>query len=451
MTFYNGLLSDIGSDEGLRGPQGFPGVGFELDADGNYDIENKKLTNVATPTATHDAATKKYIDDEIGKSNSGHTSNLSDYLKKDGSTLLTGDLNVGGNKIVNIAEPSHDHEVANKKYVDDELNAVDLSVFMKRDGSTPMTSSLNVGNHKITNVAPPTSSLDATTKKYVDDSTALKVNTSRVQTGGDAEAGKLVKYLPDKGIITPKLYVPDQYNDSVILKADGQQYDNISLYIPDLKNYDGNANRRKSSVVVDSVDNTLTGKLILPSGHIIIKDGNNQVVINRADIEKLFGTQGGSNGITTNKCVLYDNNGTIYANNYGTKVGNNFVFLRARNQSAWRSLFIPNLGGGDANIVVDQTNQTINGDKTFSRAITMSQEGSASNHLVTKAYVDNHSTNGNYLKTDGTNSMTGDLNMGNHKIVTVGEPSDESDVATVRSSIQRWLTFKMCFIPCLVT
>ena len=193
-SFYNGDLTDTESDNS-RGPRGLPGVGFELDRDGNYSLKNKKLTNVKTPTATHDAATKKYIDDEIGKSNSGHTSNLSDYLKKDGSTLLTGDLNVGRNKIVNIAEPSHDHEVANKKYVDDELNAVDLSVYLKRDGSTPMTSSLNVGNHKITNVAPPSSSSDATTKKYVDDGLNSKVDTSRVQSSGDAEAGKFISQI----------------------------------------------------------------------------------------------------------------------------------------------------------------------------------------------------------------------------------------------------------------
>ena len=46
-----------------RGIQGAPGVGFSLTADGNYDIVNKKLTNVGSPTASADAATKKYVDD----------------------------------------------------------------------------------------------------------------------------------------------------------------------------------------------------------------------------------------------------------------------------------------------------------------------------------------------------------------------------------------------------
>ena len=358
-NIHNPHTVNPGAIYGQRGP---PGIGFKLTSDGNYDIDNKKLTNVATPTTNADAATKKYIDDHIGNVHQ------TGYFKKDGSVAMTGDLNVGG--------------------------------------------------HKITNLATPTTQTGATTKKYVDDGLGLKVAQSQVMTG-DAEAGKLVKYLPDKGIITPKLYVPDQYNDSVILEAEEQDYDDVHLKIPNLKNYDGREGRRKSSIVVDSLDNTLTGTLTAPSGGIKIKDGSNQVVINRADIEKLYGSAGGVNGITANKCVLYDGNGAIFANNYAMKVGGNFIFLRSRNQSDWRSLIIPSLSS-DATIIIDQTNQTINGDKTFIRAITVTQEATANNHLVTKGYVDDeiakipsgsgsgsgNINTSNFLKKDGSVAMT---------------------------------------------
>ena len=370
-NIHNPHTVNPGATYGQRGP---PGPGFKLTSDGNYDIDNKKLTNVATPTTNADAATKKYIDD--------HVTNVhqTGYLKKDGSVAMTGDLNVGG--------------------------------------------------HKITNLATPTTQTGATTKKYVDDGLNLKVAQSQVMTG-DAEAGKLVKYLPDKGIITPKLYVPDQYNDSVILEAEEQDYDDVHLKIPNLKNYDGREGRRKSSIVVDSLDNTLTGKLILPSGNFVIKDGNNQVVINRADINQIYGSQSGSNGIISEKVALYTSSGEIMANNFGTKVGNNVIFLRSRNQSGWRSLYIPSLSS-DATLILDQTNQTINGDKTFSKAITMSQEGSANNHLVTKAYVDGHSTNANYLNVDGSNMMTGDLNMNEQRVKNTLDPTDEQDTVNKR-------------------
>ena len=64
----------------------------------------------------------------------------------------------------------------------------------------------------------------------------------------NAEADKLVKYLPDKGIITPKLYIEDEFNDSVIIKVDDQDFDDVHLYIPNLKSYDGNDSRRKSEI-----------------------------------------------------------------------------------------------------------------------------------------------------------------------------------------------------------
>ena len=52
--------------------RGLPGVGFELTDDGNYDIDGKRLTNVAEPVDGTDAATKAYVNDKTGH----HTSNL---------------------------------------------------------------------------------------------------------------------------------------------------------------------------------------------------------------------------------------------------------------------------------------------------------------------------------------------------------------------------------------
>ena len=61
-NIHNPHTSNTGATQGQRGP---PGVGFKLTSDGNYDVDNKKLTNVATPTSNADAATKKYTDDHI--------------------------------------------------------------------------------------------------------------------------------------------------------------------------------------------------------------------------------------------------------------------------------------------------------------------------------------------------------------------------------------------------
>ena len=55
-------------DHFMRGVQGAPGVGFNLTADGNYDMVNKKLTNVGNPVSNTDAATKKYVDHKFDNS-----------------------------------------------------------------------------------------------------------------------------------------------------------------------------------------------------------------------------------------------------------------------------------------------------------------------------------------------------------------------------------------------
>ena len=178
----------------------------------------------------------------------------------------------------------------------------------------------DIENKKITNVAQGTNGSDVVTKNQLDTGLNTKIDKSEDSTVGSPQGGKLVRYLSDAGLITKKLYIPDEFNDSVIVKSDDQDYDDIHLYIPNLKNYDGIAGRRKSNIVVNSIDNTFTGKIIIPSSHIVLKDGNNQIVVNRADIQKLYGSSNGQNGINDNKCVLYDSSGVIYARNFALKI-----------------------------------------------------------------------------------------------------------------------------------
>ena len=200
-----------------KGVQGAPGVGFNLTADGNYDMVGKKLTNVGAPTSDTDSATKKYVDTNSG---GGKTS------------LLTVDSNIDMKSqflITNLKTPSNNDDAANKKYVDD--SKVDGSVFLKLDGTRSMTGNLdmnnkrifnipnptgskqpiplaygdlaylhvdgsnmmtnhmNMNNKKIINLITPTNNTDATTKKYVDDiisnqdfSSFFKKDGSRVMT-----------------------------------------------------------------------------------------------------------------------------------------------------------------------------------------------------------------------------------------------------------------------------
>ena len=47
--------------QGQQGPPGPQGIGFKLDSNNNYDMQNKKLINVKPGTDNHDVVTKNQI------------------------------------------------------------------------------------------------------------------------------------------------------------------------------------------------------------------------------------------------------------------------------------------------------------------------------------------------------------------------------------------------------
>ena len=61
MGYSNGLISqNIGTGKREKGDPGLPGIGFNFtDDDDDFDIDAKRLTDVADPVDDKDAATKK--------------------------------------------------------------------------------------------------------------------------------------------------------------------------------------------------------------------------------------------------------------------------------------------------------------------------------------------------------------------------------------------------------
>ena len=198
-----------------RGIQGAPGVGFNLTADGNYDMVGKKLTNVGNPTSDTDSATKKYVDDNSG---GGKTSLItvdsnidmksqfsitklktptdnddaatkkyvddskvdgSVFLKLDGTRQMTGNLNMNNKRILNIPAPTANNQPTPLAYSD--------LAYLKVDGSNSMMNNLNMNNKKIINLITPTNNSDATTKKYVDDSISNQDFTSFFKKDGSIQ------------------------------------------------------------------------------------------------------------------------------------------------------------------------------------------------------------------------------------------------------------------------
>lgn len=75
------------------------------------DAGENKITNLATPIADADAATKKYVDDNDDTGTDDQTL----------TEILTESSDAGTNKITNLGTPTEDADAATKKYVDDNL------------------------------------------------------------------------------------------------------------------------------------------------------------------------------------------------------------------------------------------------------------------------------------------------------------------------------------------
>ena len=110
--------------------------------DSDIDMKDTyRLLNLLSPSNEDEASTKKYTDNLIN-------TKLNNYFKKDGSVIMTGDFNTGGNKILNLRTPSSSHEPSTKNYTD--------SIFLKLDGTNKMTDNLDMNDKKIDNLDTPT-------------------------------------------------------------------------------------------------------------------------------------------------------------------------------------------------------------------------------------------------------------------------------------------------------
>ena len=269
MSFYNGILNhdDIhGSGQiGQRGQRGLPGVGFKVDADGNYDIENKKLTNVQNGDMDHDVMVKSQIE--------GYVSNKTQYL----------------------------------------------------DGVNP----------------------------------------------GQVINNKAVIYSPSGSIHTNDLYLKDKNGQEVHFHNEDQDLNQCRLYIPNLKNYDSYGGRRKSDIMVTSINQRIEGKKVFNDIEVPTPTLDNQA---------------------TNKQYV-DNN------------------------------FLNRLAGGQIGGDLDMRGHSIRYLK-FDKAPDAVARVAELNNKADKSDLDN------YFKLDGTNVMTGNLQMNGNSIVGLSNPPSDMDQAT---------------------
>ena len=87
------------------------------------------------------------------------------YIRSDGTTPVSGSIDMRGNTLYNVSDPVNPQDVATKEYADQVGGG---SPFLKENGNYKATHTINIAYNKLVNLYKPTEPYDAATKDYVD-------------------------------------------------------------------------------------------------------------------------------------------------------------------------------------------------------------------------------------------------------------------------------------------
>ena len=164
MSYSNGKLPEDTISHGkiIEIVKGLPGVGFKLTDAGDYDMQNKKLRNVASPETNNDVTTKSYVDNKA--------------LLVDGSNKMLGALNMDNRRVENLAPARHGFS--------DAVSSLHLNTFFfdlnTNDGKTEAQNPIDMKNEKISNLAEGTDNSDAITKHQLETGLAPKADKTEL-------------------------------------------------------------------------------------------------------------------------------------------------------------------------------------------------------------------------------------------------------------------------------
>ena len=263
--------------------------GLKLDANNNYDIEGKRLANVGQGVEADDAVVMHQMESLDTDLETKLTQLKADSLQIDGSSHMTGDLDLRGNKLINPGEiemnrkqitnldtdeendlsavnmitlkkfhpnaPEPTHEVTKDIDLKELFNVVkskqrnlnelkthyDSLVsyeevkqnFLSRVESFPMETQIDMNHNSITNLKDPAFGGEAATKTYVDatSSTIVSSTAASIATKLDLAGGKMLGSInmnKNKIINLPK---PTEENDAVNMEFLDLKIDDLNKKI----------------------------------------------------------------------------------------------------------------------------------------------------------------------------------------------------------------------------
>ena len=396
MSYSNGLLPDQSYQTANKYVQrGLPGVGFKFTYTGDYDMQNKKLTNVKSGTDSNDAVNKSQLD---ATTNLLHGSRAGDVVN-DKAVIYsnTGAVHANSLYIEDPPDQGNSNEVRimteHQSYPNIHLNIPDLHNFDGHGGrpkSELMVTSVEqtvTGKKVFENIEvhDPTSNNQAANKSYADTKLSL--------TGGTMTGD----------LILPHHNYPIPGNTNKVINYESQR----EIFLSRQESFPMQADINMNNNFIQNIATPTSSHQVTNKGYCDYNFLNRQkggvlmgpLSMNRNDLT----------GIPDTPKFGYSAVNKNYVDGEISKIPGTDTspFLKIDGSRAMTG----NLDMGDHSI--QKVGDPINSDD-----------------VATKNYVDAEvgyiSTP--FLKLDGTRAMTGNLNMNTHKISNVVNPEFDTDV-----------------------
>ena len=461
MSYSNGILSSP-SAEGQPGPPGLPGVpgvGYKLTADGNFDIDTKRLTNVAESVDDNDAVSLKVLKEhtQISQNNYHLQPSFKIYKEFGNKSQLTvgSPPNTPSNHFFNNHKAHHDPYIVDKE-ADDTGFSGEAWSSMKLKGNQLESGSYTV-IFEIFVISPNNLFLSDDTIIYhvygdshysITTFNSNKINgqytRSMLQFTTDGGAGV------DDGIKFQIKYFGSQYNKNikflfysrVIKGSQSTSFDHAIFNVSDVQDnhtilYFNNLNLNGNLIngLSDPVDNNdATNKIYVDientKQNIAIADKasksyvDNQIANVQIDTTPLL-PRDGSKTMTGNlnmglKHILNIENLTDH------KVDTDYLDVVKDLKSVVNKEYL------NRNFLKIKENYYDLNQRVIKNSAPHDDGSYDNNTLVSKAFVDAEiaklrKPEINVLKLDGSKAMTGNLNMGMKNILNIDTLNDYTD------------------------
>ena len=474
MSYSNGILSSP-SAKGQPGPPGkpgVPGVGYKLTADGNFDIDTKRLTNVAESVDDNDAVSLKVLKEhtQISQNNYHLQPSFKIYKEFGNKSQLTvgSPPNTPSNHFFNNHKTHHDPYIVDKE-ADDTGFSGEAWSSMKLKGNQLESGSYTV-IFEIFVIGPNNGFLvDDTIIYHVYGDSHYSITTfnsnkingqytrSMIQFTTDGGAGV------DDGIKFQIKYFGSQYNKNikflfysrVIKGSQSTSFDHAIFNVSDVQDnhtilYFNNLNLNGNLIngLSDPVDNNdATNKIYVDientKQNIAIVDKasksyvDNQIANVQIDTTPLL-PRDGSKTMTGNlnmglKHILNIENLTDH------KVDNDYLDIVKDLKSVVNKEYL------NRNFLKIKENYYDLNQRVIKNSAPHDDGSYDNNTLVSKAFVDAEISklpkpDTDVLKLDGSKAMTGDLDMGNNAIIGIHSSAVDNSALTVGSAKATYLS-----------